>query len=77
MDEVEGNKLVINLILFNDTGHSSYVRPLRESVLVFQRLLIANGVIKFIRTTRGDDESAACGQLAMKKVETRANLMNI
>ena len=67
MDEVEGNKLVINLILFNDTGHSSYVRPLRESVLVFQRFIIANGVITFIRTTRGDDDSATCGQLAIKK----------
>ena len=60
--------MVINFITFNDTGHSSYARPLRESVLVFQRLLIVNGVMTFIRTTREDDESAACGQLEMKKV---------
>ena len=71
MDEVEGNKLVINFITFNDTGHSSYARPLRESFLVFQRLLIVNGVMTFIRKTRGDDESAACGQLATKKKRER------
>ena len=71
MNEVEGIKLVVNLIPFNDIGHPSYVRPLRESILEFQRVLIDKGVFTFIRTTRGDDESAACGQLATKKKRER------
>ena len=56
--------MVVNLIPFNDIGHPSYIRPLRESILEFQRVLIDKGVFTFIRTTREDDESVACGQLA-------------
>ena len=41
-------------------------------------MLIDNGVFTFIRMTRGDDESTACGQLVTKKkMKTRENLMDI
>ena len=33
----------------------------------FQKRLMEKGVMVYVRTTRGDDESAACGQLATKK----------
>ena len=67
MDEVEGVKLVVNLIPFNDICHPSYIRPLRVSFLEFQRVLIDNGMFVFIRMSRGDDDSAACCQLATNK----------
>jgi 23S rRNA (adenine2503-C2)-methyltransferase len=60
-------KLILNLIPFNDIGHAKYRKPSWERIREFQNILMAHGLVTFIRTTRGDDESAACGQLATKK----------
>mmetsp|Transcript_49434 Transcript_49434/g.73541 ORF Transcript_49434/g.73541 Transcript_49434/m.73541 type:complete len:593 (+) Transcript_49434:221-1999(+) len=68
-------KLVINLIPYNDIGDIGdiggggvvYKKPTRERVRAFQDYLTDRGLFAFIRTTRGDEESAACGQLATKK----------
>lgn len=65
IDEVPGCKLVVNLIPFNDIGQNRYTKPSMEAVSVFQKRLREFGLVAHIRTTRGDDESAACGQLAM------------
>ena len=35
-----------------------------EAVLAFQRRILAAGLICTVRVQRGDEESAACGQLA-------------
>lgn len=53
--------------LYCFTGHPTFKRPKQENVLRFQAKLLENDIIAFIRITRGDDESAACGQLATKK----------
>lgn len=78
-NEIPGIKLTINLIPWNDIRTSSsspfsgdvalaeFRRPSTERVLAFQRILQENNILCYIRTTRGDDESAACGQLATKK----------
>lgn len=65
-DSVPGSKLVVNLIPYNDIGLPSYRKPSHESVDAFQRRLWSLGVYAHVRTTRGDDESAACGQLATR-----------
>ena len=67
MERVEGMKLMVNLIPFNDIGIDKYRRPSGENVAAFQKIMVTKGVKTFVRTTRGDDESAACGQLATKK----------
>jgi len=67
VDQVPGMKLMVNLIPFNDIGHPTYRKPSMERVLNFQNVLTEKGIFCFVRTTRGDDESAACGQLATKK----------
>lgn len=54
----------INLIPFNPFPLSSYRRPEARRVERFQRLLQEAGYIVTVRTTRGDDIDAACGQLA-------------
>jgi len=54
----------INLIPFNPFDLSDYRRPSRNRVKRFQDILIENGFIATVRTTRGDDIDAACGQLA-------------
>jgi len=67
IDEVPGMKPMINLIPFNDIGFQKFKKPKMESVRTFQKRLISRGMWCFIRTTRGDEESAACGQLATKR----------
>jgi 23S rRNA (adenine2503-C2)-methyltransferase len=67
--DAEGSKILVNLIPFNDIGHGLYKKPSHDRVLAFQNALLAAGVKCYIRTTRGDDESAACGQLATKKMK--------
>ncbi len=74
-DRVPGMKLVVNLIPFNDISHVSYRRSPKENVAAYQQVLVENGVMSYIRTTRGDDENAACGQLATKKLK-RETLSN-
>lgn len=53
----------LNLIPFNPFPHSGYERPAKPDVLAFHKYLNENGLMTTIRTTRGDDIDAACGQL--------------
>ena len=53
----------INLIPFNPFPLSDYQRPSNNRIKAFQRILNEAGFIAPIRTTRGDDIDAACGQL--------------
>ena len=59
----------INLIPFNTFDGSSYQRPSGNAVSRFWQVLIDAGFIVTIRTTRGDDISAACGQLVGEVVD--------
>jgi 23S rRNA (adenine2503-C2)-methyltransferase len=54
----------INLIPFNPFNLSNYKRVSNNALRKFQDILIAAGYIATVRTTRGDDIDAACGQLA-------------
>ena len=53
----------INLIPFNPFLESKYKRPSGNRVKRFQKHLQDNGYVTTIRSTRGDDIMAACGQL--------------
>ncbi len=53
----------INLIPFNPFPGSSYRTPSTSSIYRFQTLLMNQGYTTMLRTTRGDDIDAACGQL--------------
>ncbi len=53
----------INLIPFNPFPESDFRRPSLSRVKAFQGILSNAGYISTIRTTRGDDIDAACGQL--------------
>lgn len=67
MNDVEGSKVVVNLIPYNSIDHPTYCAPSKERVLEFQKIVTDSGILCYVRTTRGDDESAACGQLATKR----------
>jgi len=60
----------VNLIPFNPFSLSDYKRPSRNAVKTFQDILIHAGYTAPIRSTRGDDIDAACGQL-VGRVEDR------
>ncbi|WP_416886293.1 23S rRNA (adenine(2503)-C(2))-methyltransferase RlmN [Marinospirillum sp.] len=53
----------INLIPFNPFPGSDYQRPSRNQIMRFQSWLHEAGYSAPIRSTRGDDIDAACGQL--------------
>lgn len=53
----------INLIPFNPFAQSDYRRPSNSSVSNFRQILLDAGYTVTVRTTRGDDIGAACGQL--------------
>jgi 23S rRNA (adenine2503-C2)-methyltransferase len=56
----------VNLIPFNEHSFGPFARPSPERVHDFQELVCARGVSAFVRTPRGDDISAACGQLGVE-----------
>lgn len=53
----------INLIPFNPFPASGYEQPDKDTVYQFQTQLMNRGYTTMLRTTRGDDINAACGQL--------------
>lgn len=59
----------INLIPFNDFPDSGYQRPSGNAVSRFWQVLIDAGFVVTVRTTRGDDIDAACGQLVGEVVD--------
>jgi 23S rRNA (adenine2503-C2)-methyltransferase len=56
----------VNLIPFNEHPGSEYRKPKPSVVDRFQRAVTQGGLSAFVRTTRGDDISAACGQLGVE-----------
>ncbi|WP_428820593.1 23S rRNA (adenine(2503)-C(2))-methyltransferase RlmN [Microbulbifer sp. MCCC 1A16149] len=54
----------INLIPFNPFELSDYQRVSNNALRRFQQILLDKGYTVTVRTTRGDDIAAACGQLA-------------
>ncbi|MEP5763106.1 MAG: 23S rRNA (adenine(2503)-C(2))-methyltransferase RlmN [Halieaceae bacterium] len=59
----------INLIPFNTFAQSDYARPSGNAVSRFWQVLVDAGYIVTVRTTRGDDIDAACGQLVGEVVD--------
>jgi 23S rRNA (adenine2503-C2)-methyltransferase len=62
----------INLLPYNESQNLPYKSPTPERVLAFQKILLDKHFSVFIRTSRGTDISAACGQLAGKSVNVSA-----
>jgi 23S rRNA (adenine2503-C2)-methyltransferase len=60
------NKVKINLIPHNPAEPLDYQPSTPEQVKQFKQILEGSGVSAYIRTARGQDVYAACGQLAAK-----------
>lgn len=53
----------VNLLRYNPVAGAPYERPTAEAAFAFQAELRAVGVNAHVRTSRGKDAAAACGQL--------------
>jgi 23S rRNA (adenine2503-C2)-methyltransferase len=56
----------VNLIPWNPHALAPYGRPSAEAIERFQNLVKKHGLPAYLRTPRGDDIDAACGQLAAR-----------
>jgi 23S rRNA (adenine2503-C2)-methyltransferase len=57
----------INLLPYNESPTLPYRSPTRQRLLAFQNILRHEQYSVFIRSSRGSDISAACGQLASEQ----------
>jgi 23S rRNA (adenine2503-C2)-methyltransferase len=70
-------RIKINLIPHNPAEQLDYHPPLPEQVVRFKEILEANDVLAYVRTPRGRDIYAACGQLAAKSEPNLVQLAGI
>jgi 23S rRNA (adenine2503-C2)-methyltransferase len=64
---LNGIRAKVNLIPHNPAPELPYRASPAERILQFQQILIDRGLHAFIRRPRGQDISAACGQLAARQ----------
>lgn len=63
---LQNTQSIINLIPFNPFPGSEFKRSKDESIVLFKETIESYGLPALIRTTKGDDILAACGQLNTK-----------
>lgn len=63
---LKGFRCHVNVIPFNPHAHAPYRRPEPGRVRDFMHILQTAGLPVYLRTPRGDDIQAACGQLALE-----------
>jgi len=63
---LKGIRAKVNLIPLNEAEELGYQRPSDAVVEKFQQILIDHHISAFVRKNRGNDISAACGQLKKK-----------
>lgn len=60
---IKGKEAHVNLIPFNPFPGTNYKKPTDDRVLKFHRIVESYGIPSLVRSTKGDDVLAACGQL--------------
>lgn len=63
-------KAKVNLIPHNPAERLPYVASAKETIEEFRKALVSEGIPAYIRTPRGRDIYAACGQLAAKDLKS-------
>jgi 23S rRNA (adenine2503-C2)-methyltransferase len=66
----------INLIPFNTYQGSQFERPDESVVLKFKEILSKNNYTTIVRHSKGQDISAACGQLSANLILPKVNISN-
>jgi 23S rRNA (adenine2503-C2)-methyltransferase len=65
---ISQRKAVINLIPFNPFPGSEWKRPSADEIHLFKEKLVSKKLRVMVRTTKGDDILAACGQLKINQM---------
>ncbi|MBU0504586.1 MAG: 23S rRNA (adenine(2503)-C(2))-methyltransferase RlmN [bacterium] len=68
---LEGLRVKINLLPFNESPQMVYKRPPQEHVKKFQEYLLNKGLFAIERKSRGSDILGACGQLVTTKTDNQ------
>jgi 23S rRNA (adenine2503-C2)-methyltransferase len=63
---LKGIRAKVNLIPLNEAEELNYRRPSDGAIDRFQQVLVNHNISAFVRKNRGNDISAACGQLKKK-----------
>ena len=63
----------VNLIPYNTNPDRDLQGPTPEQVKAFQHHLVSQGMACHVRATRGQDISAACGQLGKARSQAQRN----
>jgi 23S rRNA (adenine2503-C2)-methyltransferase len=71
---LKGIRAKVNLIPFNEAEELDYQRPSDAVVERFQQILADHHISAFVRKNRGNDISAACGQLKKKWADESRDL---
>jgi len=71
---LKGIRCKLNLIAFNEYPVSSFKTPSPETIETFQQMLIRHHYTAMIRTSKGSDILAACGQLSGCKTATEGEI---
>lgn len=69
-----GRKALLNLIPFNPFPGSNWERPELQDIDEFKEKLVAKRLRVMVRTTKGSDILAACGQLKVNKLSRKNEL---
>ena len=70
---LNGMRAKVNLIPLNEAEELHYKRPSDAAVQRFQQILTDHHVSAYVRKNRGNDISAACGQLKKKWADQPAH----
>jgi 23S rRNA (adenine2503-C2)-methyltransferase len=73
---LHGVKAKVNLIPFNEHEGSEYRSPAEENINAFQSYLLQRNIVAIRRASKGQDISAACGQLKGKLERDTHNNMS-
>jgi 23S rRNA (adenine2503-C2)-methyltransferase len=74
---IEGIPSKVNLIPWNPVPGLPFERLGEERVFAFQNAVRRPDLPVYIRTPRGDDSAAACGQLAARSSESSASTLDL
>jgi len=66
---LDGLRVKINLIAYNDAGGGEHRRPTDEAVAAFAERLRDKDLATYVRRSRGAEIAAACGQLVTRSVD--------
>ncbi len=74
---LKGLKVTVNLIPYNPQSRDRFEPPEPENVEAFFKIMKAEGFLTFVRTTKGRQIMAACGQLGNLELKKKKKILGV